>query len=92
MKQYFEVGEEVILCSAVCPELNGDAVIEDARPNPPGTMRQTVDGPRRAAAPIYSYMVHSRWFAQKALRKKYPPSEESFSEMMSKIKATEKSV
>lgn len=82
---YFGIGEEVILESKYHPECNGEYAIKDLR------YGKGIDVATGEVAPGWDYDLgfttkHGDtefvWWAQAALRKKYPPSEMSFSEML----------
>lgn len=93
----FSVGEEVILCSVNCPELNGEyTVINVYKEGDIATCQIT--GKSFIANGSESGFGYSLYppnlcdirglealFDQTALRKKYPPSTESFKEMMSNL-------
>ena len=82
---YFSVGEEVILESKDHPEYNGEYVIqamdygfgEDVI-----TGKLTVCWSYDLGFTAKHENAESIWWDQAALRKKYPPSEMSFSEML----------
>lgn len=93
--QYFEIGEEVILCSVDCPEENGPTVILDVMaPSDCETFNRHKPGELLEPYALWSYWLlcseshtsySSGWFRQTALRKKPPPSTESFEGMMSNL-------
>lgn len=82
----FSVGEEVILVSVQRPHCNGPAVVLD------------VDNNYEDGIPGYLLTTPGRkddegldiLWDQSALRKKYPPSSQSFSELMNTLKSSEK--
>tara|TARA_R110000851_G_scaffold113943_5_gene238802 strand:- start:1039 stop:1329 length:291 start_codon:yes stop_codon:yes gene_type:complete len=85
---YFKVGEECILQSKLCPELNGDCTVIDVLD----------DKPRRKHLPNgeiiieggCSYIITTKhlegWsWAEEALRKKHKPSTKSLSSMIEEL-------
>ena len=98
MNPYFEVGEEVILCSTMHPEFNGEyLVIEALSGNEFASYIRNL-GYRVAfdTGPFYynlGFLIDTEeeggfeWYhwEQTALRKKHKPSTDSFTEMMSNI-------
>lgn len=78
----FKVGEEVILQAKVVTGYNGDHIIEDLEFE---EMSACVGG---SIFTGYSYKLLGvdTWVIEPALRKKYPPAEFTFDELMSKLK------
>ena len=93
---YFKIGEEVILQSKDLPHLNGEYVVEEvlldgdvvySSPNNTVTNRGiTYTLFKDIRVKVLSDGECRRGWAQSALRKKHPPSDDSFEEMMSKLK------
>lgn len=95
MKAIFEVGEEVILVSKDCPEVNGEAIVISIAPfgvfNCPHCGRKI-----RRSKKITAYYLNvkspvnqkccSAW-SESTLRKKHKGSDFSFDEMMKEIKS-----
>lgn len=87
----FSVNEVVIVCSKVCQDYNGEQVIESVTWKEAGVCRMTgkiLDG--HWGYVIYAQEDKSRWYLEESLRKKYPPSSQSFSELMNSLKSPEK--
>lgn len=95
MKALFEVGEEVILVSKDCPELNGDAVVVFIAPF--GVFNCPHCGKKiRRDEELNAYYLNvtsginqkccSAW-SESCLRKKHKGSDFSFNEMMKEIKS-----
>jgi hypothetical protein len=96
---YFKIGEEVILQSKNLPNLNGEYVVEevfldgDVVYSSPkhritsGGIAYTLFKDIRME--VLSDGEYRRGWAQSALRKKHPPSDDNFEEMMSKLKEGE---
>ena len=87
---YFKVGEEVILESKSLPECNGEYTVLEVFPK--GHVLKEAEG-TVYYCPDIGYAIGAlppaKFFDawdQSSLRKKHPPSEESFSEMMGKLK------
>jgi len=90
----YKVGEEIILVSKNWPAYNGEYVVEvvhkdgDITPKTPPTIIDTDGG--------YSYYLgfnvpdnsYTHWCEQ-SLRKKHKPSDDSFEDMMNKLKIGE---
>lgn len=78
-RPYFEVNEEVILTGTSEPQLHGDYIVEEYF---------LVDGKYHAyrlcgmEEKIKHLGYHLGGVEQEVLRKKHPPSDESFSELM----------
>lgn len=95
MRPYFSVGEEVILCSKLQPEINGEYVVE--RIILPGEIivcRLTGIQFQDYGEQSFGYMFENAimdndcidgievvW-SQKSLRKKHRPADQSFSDMI----------
>lgn len=85
---YFSVGEEVILVSKMQPQYNGDQIVEYVIP--PGEHPDPLNSNVIVEGPGYGYRLaglslhedRGLYFDESALRKKYKPSDESFSELM----------
>ena len=94
MKALFEVGEEVILVSKDCPELNGDAVVISIAPVGLSNCPHCGERLKRSEGIAYYLNVKSKvkqkccspW-CESCLRKKYKGSDFSFDEMMKEIKS-----
>lgn len=94
MKALFEVGEEVILVSKDCPELNGEAIVISIAPS--GTYNCPHCESRNFRDESLAYYLNvkstvkqkccSPW-AESCLRKKHKGSDFSFDEMMKEIKS-----
>jgi len=92
---YFSVGEEVILESKNYPEFNGEHVVEHIRAKGIYPTRHDLLFYRVVEGFAYKLIGidescfpasdSNPYFGQPTLRKKHPPSTESFSEMMDKI-------
>jgi hypothetical protein len=90
---YFAVGEEVILVSKSHPECNGEHTV--ARIFIQGDEYKSTSGkPWQNTSDTIGYWLESddierrnngKLWSQSALRKKHPPSTESFTELMSNI-------
>ncbi len=99
-KPYFEVGEEVILESATCPELNGDYFIEHMLPKGVWPNPYKSDSLIEVISPAaYKLMgiapvkpVLSGYFGQPSLKKKHKPSGKSFQELITNLQPTEKTL
>lgn len=100
MKQYFEVGEEVILCSEDYPELNGDYVIFNIVHGDMAYKDPLVEEMLTSRGCGIAYLLdgltdmeigmetHIPW-EQSALRKKHQPGEDhsTFMDNLFKIEA-----
>lgn len=91
MRQLFSVGEEVILCSEVRPDLKGeDTIYKVLKKGDIHTCRGSGKQMRLLKRPL-GYILETPFldeegieyfWEQKSLRKKHRPSTESFNEMM----------
>ncbi len=85
---YFQVGEEVTLQSKHFPQVNGDYIIEDL-----DWMENHISSATGEKLPsMFVYRLincDGQYWAESALKKKYPPSSKGFSELMSSIKQNE---
>jgi len=98
MKPYFEVGEEVILCSEECPQFNGDAVVimiveHAVFIDPHNGLVVRILGYSGDIFYILDGYVddaeqdgRSNYWDQSSLRKKHQPGKQSFNKLMSGIK------
>ncbi len=84
---YFQVGEEVILQSEFAPQDNGECVVEwlAFRKGPV----QTSFGDFVPSTFVYVLSNRTGIWLESALRKKYPPASQGFSELISSIKQNE---
>lgn len=89
MRQVFQVGEEVILQSLTYPELNGECVVLSVVENDDNLAWK--DGKLVDVGTHYMYKtsVGSNYWSEIALRKKHEPSDDSFSQLMDKLKIGE---
>ena len=82
MRPYFNVGEEVILCSEAAPNLNGEYVVLDFV----HTFNAVCPVTKKFYAG-FSYRLSVSvdgcfWWNETALRKKHKPSDQSFKELI----------
>lgn len=91
--QYFEIGEEVVVCSTSSPEFNGDAIVLEVVGPQTDIWKNPHEDSCCAAENNFSYWLSisvpfgefSGYFDQGALRKKPKPATESMSEMMANL-------
>lgn len=92
----FSVGEGAILCSVRRPEYNGEYTIakvlqtgsiHTCRLTGRGVIVSGIDFVYLLSTPLLSGLANGTecFICQSSLRKKYPPSTESFQEMMTKM-------
>lgn len=88
MRALFEVGEEVILCSKACPELNGDTrvLLVEVLSKPATTVLGNKESVKYRLD-VDTSNLPTDWFAQSALRKKHKGSDFSFDEIVNEIKS-----
>lgn len=93
----FKVGEEVILQSISNPQFNGEYVVEDIIAPKESFLSRNDKRSACNGSDTFGYLLneifphkelgHSEYlWSELALRKKYPPSEFTFDELMSKLK------
>lgn len=86
MRPKFEVGEEVILVSVSCPELNGEATVLSVKYCEYINNRTE----NKEEGYLYELTIESRYsgWMESALRKKHKPSDMSFHELMDSLNTT----
>lgn len=91
MKPLYSVGEEVILCSKSCPEMNGDYIVVDLEFDEAFSYRKAKSA-ELSPYDTYTYKLNGakdRWFMEESLRKKHTPGD-NFTTLMDSLKDTEK--
>lgn len=84
-RNLFKIGEVVIVQSVTMPEENGEYLVVDFYWHEIGSCYATGE----LLPPGFAYKLdssHIEW-DESALRKKYPPADESFKDMMQNIKS-----
>lgn len=78
----FKVGETVILRSKARPDLNGEYLIADFSPSPATLWKYEI-----FKQPVFNPVNgnYTKTVAEKLLRKKYPPSTQSFHTLLSEL-------
>ena len=84
MKPLFEVGEEVLLVSKSCPELNGEYTIS-AVAHHGKCVQYGTGGISRETTYNFFGEDKSICYAESALRKKHKPSEYDFNQLIEEI-------
>lgn len=95
MKQaLYKVGEEVILQSVSFPELSGECIVLEVKPNPTGQYYD-VDGISTGSYFSYKLTIERPdpqvpWWTEVVIKKKHKPSDQSFDRLMSSLKEPQK--
>lgn len=91
MRALFSMGEEVLLQSKSCPELNGECIILEVRESK-STYGMHLGKIVDLGTP-YGYKTTipcpTEYWSEVALRKKHKPSEDSYQKLMDKLKIGE---